>query len=174
MNRDKKREKRRISGVSKKDLSASKVARLLRSIGRSHWPPQKPSLAAILRWKTVPVLFLKERTGQFEKGLIKSDSWASAPALALRDVVDGHIRRLELRSKMVSLEIVAERTQHNWEYTARVYSRNGVENCYVLNAGGIRLLPLSNGFYHWSSNRVPRSIRLISYKNKVIFERVAW
>jgi hypothetical protein len=174
MSRDKGIKNKKISRGGKKNLSATVVIELLRSISRSHWPPQKPSLAATLRLKTIPVLFSKDMARRIVKGVIISDSWASAPALALRDVADGHIRRLELKSNKVSLEIVAERTRQNWEYTARVYSRNAVENGYVLNAGGVRLLPLSDGFYHWSSSRVPRTIKLISFNNIVVFERVVW
>lgn len=174
MNRYKTMENRNISRGGKKNLSASGVVKLLRSIARSDWPPKKPSPAAAARWKTIPLLFSIGGIRRIEKGLIVHDSWASAPALALRDVVDGHIRRLELKSKKVSLEIVAERTWHDWEYTARVYSKNAIENRYVLSAGGVRLLPRSDGFYHWSSSRVPRSIRLISFESQILFERVAW
>jgi hypothetical protein len=153
--------------------SSDKIDRFLQLTAQTDQIWTKPSSDAINRWKTIP-LFFGGKGGKSGTGHIISDSWTTAPAVALRDIADGHIRRLELKAGKVVLEIVAERMADHWEFVARVQTKEKIENNYILKVGQIRLLPYSSGFYHWSSTWVPRTIRLISFKRRLVFEKVAW
>jgi hypothetical protein len=151
----------------------NKLEKLLTFSNKSDRIWASPSPDAIERWKATPLLF-GAKGGRFEVGRVINDSWATAPAVALRDIVDGHIRRLELKAGKVVLEIVAERITDHWEFVARVQTGEKTDNNYILNIGRIRLLPYASGFYHWSSSWVPRTIKLISFKRQIAFEKVLW
>jgi hypothetical protein len=84
------------------------------------------------------------------------------------------IRRLCLKAGKLSLEIVAERRQDCWEFVGRVYDSKKVSSEYVLRVGAKKLLPRSQGFYHWSSKGTPRTLRLLSQDLQVEFERLSW
>jgi hypothetical protein len=160
------------SSRGKNDRSSS-IEKLLQITSSAAQTWAGPSKAAISRWETLPLLFGAE-SGKSEAGHIVGDSWYAAPALALRDIDDGHIRWLKLKAGKVTLEIVAERMTDHWEFVARVNSKGKVENNYVLKVGHVRLLPYSEGFYHWSSKWVPRSVKLLSFNRQLNFERILW
>jgi hypothetical protein len=132
-----------------------------------------PSGASLERLEAIPLLFETGRARALP-GKIVYDSWAHGPAVALRDVTDGHVRRVVLRAGKVSLEIVAERRQRDWQFVARVYSGGQVRHGFVLKVGARKLLPGSGGFYQWTSRAVPHSLSLFSYRKNLVFERVSW
>ena len=135
---------------------------------------EQPSGEAISRFELIPLFCGSEKPAAFVHGTTAYDSWAGNSPVALRDATDGHIRRIQLKANRLSLEIVAERRQNHWEFVARVYYGQNVKHDFVLKVGTRKILPFSGGFYHWTSRSVPYSIRLLSYKQHVIFDKLLW
>lgn len=134
----------------------------------------KLSDAAVERYCNIPLLFEESSEARTVKGRIIFDSWADSPTIALRDSVDGHIRRLKLKAGNLVFEIVAERRDNVWEFVARVYDGKSVTNSFVLKAGGHRFLPQTGGFFIWSSRTVPKILRLESFDSNISFEKLSW
>ncbi len=153
---------------------ARQSLRLLRTIGNSPQGWFEAPAASAARWKAIPLMDEAPQKSRPRNGRVAFDSWEMAPAAALRDIPDGHIRRLELKAGVVTLEIVAERAQDHWEFVGRIYSRNEVQNTYVLKVGRIKLIPRTDGFYHWSSTSVPHAVRAVSYRNNLLFGGIPW
>jgi hypothetical protein len=137
-------------------------------------PIVEPNAQAIERHTAIPLLCDRKLATQLLKGTIVFDSWSQQPSLQLRDVGTGFMRRLRLKAREITLEIVAQRHQRLWEFTARVYRGRKASYRWVLRVGGKKLLPQSLGFYHWSSKRAPRSIRLSTRSKQIDFEKLAW
>jgi hypothetical protein len=70
--------------------------------------------------------------------------------------------------------LIAERRAGGWSFVARVYRKHEVTCDFVLKAGANRLLPGSQGFYQWLSDRAPRSIQLVSANTQIEFEKLMW
>lgn len=134
----------------------------------------EPSDEALARLSVIPLLFEEPATYTSRMGRIAFDSWAEGPAVSLRDVADGHIRRIRLRAGKVSLEIVAERSKGRWEFVARVYRGSSVMHNFVMSIGRKKLLSESGGFFRWTSKAVPHRIGLASFRQTYTFERVPW
>ena len=134
----------------------------------------RPSEAAVVRYCSVPLLFDAAAEVRPVQGEIVYDSWAHGPGVALRDTVNGHVRRLKLKAGRLVFEIVAQRRDNRWEFVARATSARSVTNSFVLKVGGRKLLPQTGGFYIWTSKSVPRLLRLESFEQSVIFEGLAW
>jgi hypothetical protein len=134
----------------------------------------QPTPGALDRYAAVPLIDHRSIQSRRVTGRVSFDSWANRPAAQIRDVTVGLIRRICLKAGKLSLEIVAERRQDNWEFVARVYDKKAVSSEYVLRVGAKNLLPRSQGFYHWSSKGTPRTLRLLSQDLQVDFERLSW
>ncbi len=134
----------------------------------------QPTPGALDRFAAVPLIDRKPNSLRRITGQVVFDSWANRPSAQLRDVTVGLIRRVCLTAGKLSLEIVAERRQDSWEFVARVYDNKTVSSEYVLRVGAKKLLPRSQGFYHWSSKGTPRTLRLLSQELQVEFERLSW
>lgn len=134
----------------------------------------EPPTEAVARLGVIPLLFDEPLNLATGFGAVVYDSWADGPAVAMRDISDGHIRRLKLKSGKVSCEIVAERTKGQWEFVARVYRGTSVMHDFVMSIGKKKLLSESGGFFRWSSKGVPRKISLTSPKERFTFERLSW
>lgn len=143
-----------------------------RNAGRSGYA--KPAQEAIERYCNIPLLFEECADARSVRGRTVYDSWANGPAIALRDTTDGRIRRLKLKADNLTLEIVAEKQDNQWEFVARVYKGSGVTNSFVLKVGGHRFLPQTGGFFVWSSKIVPRMLRLESFETSINFEKLSW
>ena len=165
-----KAQNRRSGGTAK----ARHSLRLLREVGNSPRAWFEPTVASAARWKAIPLMNEAAPKTRPRFGRVVFDSWEMAPAGALRDIADGHIRRLELKAGKVTLEIVAERAQDHWEFVGRVYAQDAVQNSYVLSVRRLRLLPRTDGFYHWSSISVPHAIRIVSYQDNLVFGDIQW
>ncbi|MFZ5979536.1 MAG: hypothetical protein ACOYVF_02790 [Candidatus Zixiibacteriota bacterium] len=135
---------------------------------------EEPSEEALQRYELIPLYYGTEKVATTLQGTIAYDSWAQAGAVSLRDVTEGHVRRLQLKAKQISLEIVAERRRDHWEYIARLYFHGKVTHAFVLKAGTRKVLPFSGGFYYWTSKTVPATIKLLSYKQNVLFDKLSW
>jgi hypothetical protein len=83
-------------------------------------------------------------------------------------------RRLELHAEGVTLKLVAERQSDGWDFVARVYRDGKATTEFIVQVGRRKLVPLSRGFYNWSSTRPPNIIRLLSPALRVDFERLSW
>jgi len=134
----------------------------------------EPSDEAIKRYDLIPLYYGKETSGATVHGKIAYDSWSQGAAVSLRDITEGHVRRIQLRAKNISLEIVAERRQNHWEYIARIYYNQKVTHDFILKVGARKVLPFSGGFYHWTSRTVPGTIKLLSYKQNILFDKLLW
>ena len=135
---------------------------------------EEPSDAALARYELIPLYYGSEEAPATVHGTVAYDSWAQAGAVSLRDVTEGHVRRLQLTAKNISLEIVAERRRDYWEYIARLYHHGKVTHDFVLKVGARKVLPFSGGFYYWTSRTVPATVKLLSYKQKVLFDKLSW
>jgi len=135
---------------------------------------ERPSEDAVNRLTMVPLLYRDERPGRTYIGKVAFDSWANQPTAALRAAAPGLIRRLCLKAGEVSLEIVAERHQSEWGFTARVYTKGSVSSCWVLRVLGKRMLPGSLGFYQWKSKHTPLRIELMSLNQRIEFAELSW
>jgi hypothetical protein len=89
-------------------------------------------------------------------------------------MVDGHVRRLKMKAGRLTFEIVAERRNNRWEFVARAALGRRVTSQFVLKVGRRKLLPQAGGFYIWRSKSVPRLMRLESYEQSIVFEKLAW
>lgn len=140
----------------------------------SREPLVQPSPDALDRYSAIPLVDRRPVAARRIEGRVSFDSWADCPAAQLRDMTVGMIRRICLKAGKLSLEIVAERRQDCWEFVGRVYDRKNVSSEYVLRVGARKLLPRSQGFYHWSSKGTPRTFKLLSQDLQVEFERLSW
>ena len=137
-------------------------------------PIEAPSDKALKRYALIPLCHREAAGSKTFRGKVAYDSWAHGAPVALRDTTDGYIRRLQLKAGKISLEIVAERRRNSWEFVARVYKGEKVLHDFVLKAGRDKLLPSSGGFYQWSSPEVPALVKLISYEQNVVFDKLSW
>jgi hypothetical protein len=133
-----------------------------------------PSAAAVSRCQAVPLTQDHPRRTDWQQGKISLDSWADRSVAELRSVSRGHIRRVCLEAGRLTVVLIAERQANGWSFVARVYHKNEVTCDFVLRAGSNRLLPGSQGFYQWLSDRAPRSIRLVSADTQIEFEKLMW
>jgi hypothetical protein len=134
----------------------------------------KPDLRSIRRFSAIPMLYQTGRRRIRQHGNLAFDSWASLPAFQLRDITPDFIRHLCLKAGRIKLEIIAERQQEVWEFTARVYDDNDVSMEWILSAGRRKLYPEAFGFYHWSSRNRPHCLKIFNRDNKIDFEKLSW
>ncbi len=137
-------------------------------------PITKPDIGSIQRLASIPLMYEDTKPRRMIAGRSSFDSWSQRPLAQLRDTGAGLTRRLCLEGNGVTLEIMAERGHDRWEFVARVYHKKVVSSEYVLRIGRQKLLPKSQGFYHWSSRRAPGKIRLLSESLEVCFEGLSW
>jgi hypothetical protein len=135
---------------------------------------EAPSEAAISSWISIPLLEAQPSRMDRRHGTITFDSWGQTGAVAVRDISVGDVRRLVLTAGSIVLELVAERLQRGWECVARVYEHGEVSSRYVLSLGRRRLLPTTQGFFHWTSPHGPRAITLLVDKREIEFEHPTW
>lgn len=134
----------------------------------------RPDKNSLKRFAAIP-LYEKIRKGvKPQNGKLVFNSWAELPAVQLRDISPGFMRRLCFQAGQIKLEIIAQRQQFDWEFTARVYDAGDVSMEWVLVAGGKKLLPGSLGFYQWSSRSKPRRIKLRNSRGRIDFESISW
>ena len=134
---------------------------------------ETPSENALDRCGTIPLLSQLADDVPESSGSVVFDSWAGM-APAMRDIMPGHLRRVQLKAGQTTLEIVAERVNDEWEFVARAYQGDEVKHDYVIKVGRRKLLAESGGFFHWTSKSVPRVVELLSLKRKMVFEELAW
>lgn len=134
----------------------------------------QPSEEATRRYNSIPLLFEESGARDSVDGRITFDSWQQGDPVSLRDVTDGHLRRVTLKAGPVSIELVAEKTRDCWEFIARVYSVDKVCHDFVIKVGRRKLLSDSGGYYHWSSKLTPGQIELLSFEQNISFERLSW
>ena len=183
----KKTAKERKSPKKGKAKAGNSLHELLDKLENEGFPSESKRVTAVMpeaieelssdaldRFALIPLFCGGEKSAAIVHGNTAFDSWAGDSPVALRDATDGHVRRIQLKAKKLSLEIVAEKRQNHWEFIARVYSGQKVHHDFVLKVGTRKILPFSGGFYHWTSRSVPYSVKLLSYKQHVIFDKLVW
>lgn len=138
------------------------------------WILSQPSAEATSRYKTIPLLFQQPARAPVLECPIVYDSSAQGQQVGLRNATDGHIRRVRFAAGNLEMEIVAERKDNAWEFVARVYQDGEVAHRFVLRAGARKLLADAGGFFHWTSETVPRRFRLLSYEQEIACEAMPW
>ncbi len=134
----------------------------------------QPSSDALSRFKSIPLMFHQPPQVPVLQCPIVYDSSAGGQLVGLRDATDGHIRRIRFGVGNLEMEIVAERRDKAWEFVARVYQDNAVAHSFILRAGSRKLMADAGGFFHWTSDTVPRQLRLVSFEQEVACEVVPW
>ncbi|MGD8604959.1 MAG: hypothetical protein PVH24_00710 [Candidatus Zixiibacteriota bacterium] len=137
-------------------------------------PLRKPSAQAVDRFAAIPLLYKNTGNARHIAGAVTFDSWSQQPLAQLRDAGIGLTRRICLEAGNTRLEIMAEQKRDGWEFVARVYQAEKVSSEYILRVGRQKLLPRSQGFFHWSSKRAPRILRLASDGVEIDFEGLKW
>lgn len=132
-----------------------------------------PSADIVRRWTAVPLLAESEKAVRRTSGRLTFDSWQER-STAVRDIPDGLVRRLCLKTRNVVLEIVGERRRKTWHFIARIYRDRDAVTGYALKAGRQQVLPGEDGFFAWSSNRPPQHVALLSPDEQVHFEALSW
>jgi hypothetical protein len=135
---------------------------------------EMPTAEAMERFCNIPLIEDSAVSGSACSGAVVFDSWQDLPAHALRDITDGHIRRLTIKAGSLRLELVAERREQKWEFVARIYSSDKVRHDCLIKAGGRKLLPGSGGFYHWTSKNKPRLVELHTFDQQHVVEGLTW
>ncbi len=135
---------------------------------------EEPSQDAMAAYEAIPMLHVPEPSKRRKIKGIAFDSWADRPRLEVRQAAAGLTRRICLEAGNISLEIVAEKRQGGWDFVARVYRDTEAATEFTLRIGGKKLLPRSQGFFHWSSPRAPRAIVLLSPSQRIDFEGLTW
>jgi hypothetical protein len=134
----------------------------------------RPDDEIIKRYASIPLLSATENKVKPLFGKLVFDSWAGIPALQLRDKDQDGMRRLCMRAGRIRLEIIAERQQYNWSFTARVYDDDEIASGWILSAGRDKILPDSLGFYQWNTSKKPHSLKLFNLNNKINFKKISW
>jgi hypothetical protein len=140
----------------------------------SHKSLSQPSSEALSRFKSIPLMFHQPTLVPVLQCPIVHDSSAQGQLVSLRNATDGHIRRIRFGVGNLEMEIVAERRDKAWEFVGRVYQDNDVAHRFILRAGSRKLMADAGGFFHWSSESVPRHFRLLSFEQEVTCEVVSW
>ena len=172
MTRSADRKKTKRSTGKKAPAKRTRRASKASSLGVAPLIP--PSSDALSRYEAIPLLFGSAANAKRQHGRVVFDSWAQGPAIALRDVTEGHVRRLRLKAGKLSLEILAEKHREQWEFVARVYRGQQVAHDCVLKVGGRSLPAAWGGYFHWSSKHVPAKVDVLSYDREFIFGKLVW
>lgn len=143
-------------------------------VPNTHVWAETPSSDAIERFCSIPLIENRADSAKAGTGRVVYDSWRALPTQAMRNVAEGHIRRVTIKAGRLRLELVAERRAQKWEFIARVYSDKKVRHDCLIITAGRKLLPGSGGFYHWTSTRTPRTIELQTYSQHHLIEGIAW
>lgn len=126
------------------------------------------------RLSAIPLLVSPQVPLVSASACVAEDSWAAGARVGLRDIVDGHIRRVIFAAGSYRFELVAERRCHQWEFVGRVYYRGRVLNDMVLMLGRQRLIPGLGGFFHWSSKQAVRRLSLMNAERHLTLESLVW
>jgi hypothetical protein len=159
-------------------LSHARASGRTRKSGRATAPDLIKSVAptrdALDRLLAIPLLESDDAATTRMEGRTVFDSWQSGPAIALRDVTDGHVRRLRLAAGRFELDLLAERIGRRWEFVARLRQGDRVVHRCVLKVGRRRLLAERGGYFHWASTSVPGDLAVLLAKSELVFERIRW
>ena len=147
------------------------------AVSRSSVNPEtkeSPTAEALERFCSIPLIEDSADSGSACTGSVIFDSWQDLPAHVLRDITDGHIRRVTIKAGSLRLELVAERRDQKWEFVARIYASGRVRHDCLIKAGGRKFLPGSGGFYHWTSKNKPRLVELHTFDQQYVVEGLTW
>jgi hypothetical protein len=136
--------------------------------------PETPSELHLARLEAIPILKADRLGRSSVSGEVAYDSWSGLSPMQVRDAARGFERRLRLRAGHVELEIVAERELAGWKFSARAYVNGEPSGGFVLKVGRKILTPEFRNCFYWSSERPPRTIRLLSTSKEITFAAILW
>jgi hypothetical protein len=128
----------------------------------------------VRRHKAIPLLVASLRPASTMTASRVFDTWASRPALAVRQATFGVERRVRFAVAQYEIELVANRQIQGWELAIRVYEDGAITSRFVLQTGR-RKLPVGCGeCFVWSSPRPPRKLDLLSPDLRIRLESLPW
>ncbi len=136
--------------------------------------PETPSETHLTRLEAIPILKADHKQRTLVSGELTYDSWSGLSTVQVRDAARGFERRLRLKAGCVELEIVAERELAGWEFSARVYINGEPSGGFALKVGRKMLTPEFRDCFYWSSERPPRTVRLLSASEEIVFRAIPW
>ena len=142
--------------------------------GASLTAPELPSAAHQARLEAIPILKADKTRRSSVAGELAYDSWSGLSPVQLRDAARGFERRLRLKAGQVELEIVAERELTGWKFSARVYVNGEPSGGFALKIGRQVLTAEFRDCFYWSSQRPPRTVRLLSSSEEIVFAAIPW
>ncbi len=102
------------------------------------------------------------------------DSWALPAAVGVRSQTVERDRRLQFEVGPMHLDIRAEQQTKVWEYTARITSEQVPTDGIVLTVDRRAVPADSLGFYHWTSPKPPKQIRLSAGEIRIDLPEMTW
>lgn len=136
--------------------------------------PEVPSQAHLAWLEAIPILKADKRQRSKVTGELAYDSWSGLSPVQLRDAAPGFERRMRLTAGQIELEIAAERELAQWRFSARVYVNGEPSGGFVLKIGRKTLTPEFRDGFYWSSATPPRTVRLLSASQEMVFSSIPW
>jgi hypothetical protein len=136
--------------------------------------PDIPEEAHLAKLEAIPILRTDKHRRSSVAGEVTYDSWSGLSPVQVRDAARGFERRLRLKAGQVELEIVAERELTGWKFSARVYSDGEPTGGFALKVGRKVLIPEFRCCFYWASERPPRTVRLLSTTEEIVFGAIPW
>lgn len=136
-------------------------------------PPEAPSESHLSALEAIPVL-KSDRRRVPVSGELAYDSWSGLSPVQVRDAARGFERRLRLRAGRIELEIVAERELAGWKFSARAYIDKVPSGGFALKVGRKTLTPEFRNCFYWSSELPPKSMKLLSASEEILFRAIPW
>ena len=134
---------------------------------------EAPSEAHLAALEAIAVL-KSDRRRAAVTGELAYDSWSGLSSMQVRDAARGFERRLRLRAGRIELEIVAERELTGWKFSARAYIDKVPSGGFALKVGRKTLTPEFRNCFYWSSERPPKTMRLLSASEEIVFRAIPW
>lgn len=129
-----------------------------------------PSGRLLEKLSAIPQFVGSRRPRQKVRGNLVFDSWRDIPTAQLRGSATARERRLRFAHELIALDLVAERQDADWEFTARVYVNQSLSCKYVLKVGRARLAPEAHDCYYFKRPTLPKILELLSPDLQIAFD----
>lgn len=102
------------------------------------------------------------------------DSWTVPAAVGVRSQAVEQDRRLRFEIGPLHLDMRAEQSQTDWEFTAQITSTQSLEHEIILIADKAKIRPNSLGFYQWTSPKPPKQLQLVAGDLQFDLPEMTW